>query len=145
MAPKPPPRIITALGLAAAAGIGVWGSLAAGSQNGLFDAIANTVGGGAKSQKYIPGAPMPLRTVFTGVPALDGHLLALVCFFSSFMDGEKSVASSVASWYLMVQFCLAWMLLVLEGMRRGNRGSILSWFVMLHPRQTSCEGRASST
>lgn len=140
MAPKPPSRIIAAIGLVAAAGIGVWGSLVAASRNGLFDAITNTVGSGAKLQRYIPGAPTPLRTAFTGFPALDDHILTLVCFFSSFMDGEKSVGSFVTSWYLMIQFCLAWMLLVMEGLRRGNSRSISSWFV--HPEHRSRDGRA---
>ncbi|KAI1340542.1 hypothetical protein F5Y15DRAFT_378979 [Xylariaceae sp. FL0016] len=72
------------------------------------------------------GAPEPYKTAYTGVAAIDNQLSVLVAFFSPLVDGP--VPADVRLFYVwgMAQFVASWTLLMLEGLRVGNRGRLVS-------------------
>jgi hypothetical protein len=110
------------------AGFGGYGTFGAGSQNGLFEVISNSAGRPAASERYIPGGPEPIRTRYTGVVAIDDHVIVLVAFFTFLIDGPQTWDITLSYWYLMAHFCAGWTLMALEGLRKGNRGKLVSWY-----------------
>lgn len=100
--------------------------MGAGFKNGLFDSMTKSAGHQIKD-KYFPGGPAPYKTSYTGVQAIDDHLVTLISFFIYIIDGPKTWDVVLVYWYLMAQFCAGWMLLSMEGLRQGNRGRIVSW------------------
>ncbi|ETS74875.1 hypothetical protein PFICI_13359 [Pestalotiopsis fici W106-1] len=79
------------------------------------------------AQVGLPGAPKPFTKDYTGVEAVDGILAALVVYFSALIDGD------IEPRFKLYGYCAFWQLgalvviLVLEGLRGGNRGRIASW------------------
>lgn len=120
------PRVLTAAVIVACGTLGVYGTLVAGFQNGLFDAISQSVGPGGRQPSYL-GGPAPSRATFTGIEAIDSVLFGLVAFFTIMIDGPRSWDVILSNWYLIAQFCAGFSLLVLEGHRQGNRGRLVSW------------------
>ncbi|KAI0456129.1 hypothetical protein F5B21DRAFT_513484 [Xylaria acuta] len=92
--------------------------------NGLGDVLGSVSSGAAASLR---GAPSPFPTSYTGVPAVDFQLCAMISFFSAVVDGN--VPWDVTMFYVwgMAQFAAAWTLLVLEAKRVGNRGRLVSY------------------
>lgn len=74
------------------------------------------------------GAPEPFRTAYTGVGPIDRHLSVLVGFFASLLHdpGAGWEASAFFLWVLG-QAGAAWTLLLLESLRAGNRGRLVSF------------------
>lgn len=70
----------------------------------------------------MPGTDFPLIRKYTGIAAVDKQLVILVTFFARAVDGSTS---GFASW-AMSQFGAAWYVMVLEGLRLGNQGRIVS-------------------
>lgn len=121
-----PSRALVLASLAACGIIGGYSTMVAGSKNGFFEAIG-ACSRGTTGEPYIPGGPAPFKTNYTGISAVDNQLLVLVTFFATLIDGEKSWAVRLSLWYLMVQLWAGWSLLSLEGLRKGNRGRVVSW------------------
>lgn len=96
-----------------------------GSKNGFFEIITNTAG--RRKEAFISGGVHPLKTTYTGIPAVDSQLMALIGFFAYSLDLEQSWDVTLSFWYLMAQFFAAWCLLLLEGVRKGNAGRAASW------------------
>ena len=121
--------LVAAVAVILACGIaGGYGTLGAGVQNGLFDAIHNAVTGHEGAvPPYLPGGPLPYCTTFTGVPVIDRPLLGTVAWFILMIDAPQTWDVRLSFWYLMAQFCAAWCLISLEGQRRINRGRLVSW------------------
>ncbi|KAK3688187.1 hypothetical protein B0T22DRAFT_479455 [Podospora appendiculata] len=121
-------RVAAVLSIAACGAIGIYGAIIESLRNGFFDVIHNTVGGRAvPADRYIPGAPEPLKLSYTGVAPVDGYLLGMIGFFSPFLDGERTWDVDVSYWYIMVHLCAGWVLMSVEGMRKGNAGLAVSW------------------
>ncbi|KAH6652690.1 hypothetical protein BKA67DRAFT_659375 [Truncatella angustata] len=74
-----------------------------------------------------PGAPKPVFREFTSIKTVDGALAALVAYFSALFDGEIAPQFSLYSYWAFWQFMPLSVLVVLEGMRAGNRGKVASW------------------
>ncbi|KAJ9150778.1 hypothetical protein NKR23_g3349 [Pleurostoma richardsiae] len=127
MAPGALSRVVVILILLGCAGFGGYGTFGAGSQNGLFEVISNSAGRPAASERYIPGGPEPIRTRYTGIVAIDDHVIVLVAFFTFLIDGPQTWDITLSYWYLMAHFCAGWTLMALEGLRKGNRGKLVSW------------------
>ncbi|KUI68481.1 hypothetical protein VM1G_04663 [Cytospora mali] len=120
------PRSATIATLAACAVLGAYGTFVAGIKNGLFDSITKSAGQKVHD-KYFPGGPAPYKTTYTGFDVIDGHLIILIAFFTYIIDGPKTWDVVLVYWYLMSQFCAGWTLLSLEGLRKGNKGRVVSW------------------
>ena len=121
-------RAATITILATCAAFGAYGTFGAGFKNGLFDSIARSVGHEVEvKDKYFPGGPAPYKTTYTGIEAIDGQLVTLIAFFTYIIDGPKTWDAVLVYWYLMSQFCAGWTLLSLEGLRKGNKGHVVSW------------------
>lgn len=100
--------------------------MGAGFNNGLFDSMTKSAGHQVKD-KYFPGGPAPYKTSYTGIQAIDDHLVTLIVFFIYIIDGPRTWDVVLVYWYLMAQLCAGWMLLSMEGLRQGNRGRVVSW------------------
>lgn len=114
--------------LAACSAFGAYATFGAASKNGLFAAITKAVGAGVKPKsRHLPGGPTPYKTTYTGVAAVDDHLLTLIAFFTLLLDGPKTQDAVWVSRYMITQFLAGWVLLTLEGLREGNKGRVVSW------------------
>ncbi|RYP38462.1 hypothetical protein DL767_002578 [Monosporascus sp. MG133] len=89
-------------------------------RTGLSVALRNVVSGETEA---LGGAPQPFRREYTGVGPVDRHLATLVGFFAALVGdaGAGWDATAFIVWGL-AQFGAAWGLLMLEGLRHGNRG-----------------------
>lgn len=94
-------------------------------KNGFGDAIFTHVVNAP--HEGFPGAPKPLLREFTGVKVLDDLLAVLVGYFSALLDGDVAPQHRLFGIWGMAQFGACWTLVALEGLRRGNRGRLVSW------------------
>ena len=127
MASKPPSRVAAVVALLACAAFGGYGTFGAGFQNGMFDTITKASEGGAAKMVF-PGGPTPYRTSYTGIAAVDDHLVTLVAFFTFIIDAPQTYDITLSYVYLMAHFWAGMCLLLLEGTRNGNRGKVVSWY-----------------
>lgn len=74
-----------------------------------------------------PGAPKPVFRSFTGVQVLDGALAVLVAYFSALFDGDVAPQFNIYGFWAFWQFVPLSVLVVLEGLRAGNRGRLVGW------------------
>lgn len=111
--------------------IGGYGAFGMGAKNGLFDGLHKSIL--REEAPYVPGHKFPIQHSFTGIPVIDGHLSTLTAIFICLIDGDKTWDITLSWWYLAINFLAGWCLLVLEGMRRGNVGKAVSWWVKLRP------------
>jgi len=70
-----------------------------------------------------PGSDGLLVRYYTGVPQVDQVLTMLVAFFAHTVDGSLLWFGKFGAG----QFGAAWALLVMEGLREGNRHRLVSW------------------
>ncbi|KAK7739622.1 hypothetical protein SLS62_011240 [Diatrype stigma] len=82
----------------------------------------------APAPAVLRGAPEPFRTTYTGVGPVDRHLSVLVGFFAALLDdpGAGWDTSAFFLWTLG-QAGAAWTLLLLESLRAGHRGRLVSF------------------
>ena len=100
-------------------------------QHGFFDAI-RVCNAGEKACVLDMTDSVSRR--LTGFEQVDAMINLLLEFFSQGLrkspDAEGiDLEALVAFVYLAAQFGGAWYLIALEGLRFGNRGTILSWYV----------------
>jgi len=92
------------------------------AKNGLFKQIGELV---EQKQPMFPGSTSLLMLDYTGVAAIDRQLSTLVTFFGPVVQGGNE-ALNLFSLFGLGQFGGAWTLLVLESLRRGNKGKAVS-------------------
>lgn len=110
---------IALLILAAAAFWTLWGFP---YTNGLLSMLGDLPKPGA----YLPGpTQIPMKQRYTGIKVVDDRLTVLVGFFYTAIDGNR-VDVSLHGLDLGGQVVAAWILMVVEGMRMGNRGK---WYI----------------
>ena len=90
--------------------------------NGTADYMAHIRDFGPR---LLPGTKEPVRTVYTGYPAIDYQLTVLALFFWENVDGSNPSAS-LFCFHFATQIVCGWGLLMIEGLRDGNRWRILS-------------------
>ena len=90
--------------------------------NGTFKSIISLME--SKNPRF-PGTEDALLMRYTNVGWLDRQLTILVAFFAPVVD-EQQGALSMFSRFGTGQFGAAWTLMVMEGLRMGNRGRIVS-------------------
>lgn len=101
---------------------GFYGTWVLLMNNGTGEQMAKL---GDHGPHWLPGTQEPLRRVYTGVGAVDHQLTVLAVFFWEVVDGGMPNAS-LHAFHLAGQFGAAWTIVVLEGLRKGNRGKIIS-------------------
>ncbi|KAI9055105.1 hypothetical protein LZ554_000070 [Drepanopeziza brunnea f. sp. 'monogermtubi'] len=128
--PPPPPihsyislRTIVLLALPLLSLLGGYGTWALASSNGTFENIFALIA--SKDPKF-PGTEDPLVDTYTTIPWLDRQLTILVTFFAPVVYRETG-ALTLLSRYGTGQFGGAWTLIVMEGMRVGNRWRAVSF------------------
>ena len=108
--------------------LGGYATLYSSLTNNFLAALIRTVGHlHPVSGRYLPGGPEPFKSTYTGIRALDEHLCGLVGFFLAAVDGQQDLETTLGLWGLMAMFFSAWLLLVLEGLRAGNKRRWLAW------------------
>ncbi len=75
--------------------------------------------------RVLPGTDEALKTVYTGVPAIDHQLAVLTLFFWEVVDGSHP-AASLFCFHFATQVACGWSLLMIEGLRRGHRWMTIS-------------------
>lgn len=73
----------------------------------------------------LTGTNAPIKQRYTGIRSLDNQLGVLTVFFWELVDGSLPHASLHAVRFGM-QVMVAWGLVMVEGMRAGNKGLIIS-------------------
>jgi len=94
-----------------------------GTQNGTFGHIQRVLVQAQNAK--LPGTEFPLIRHYTGIAPVDRQLVILVTFFAHAVDGSSAGFSS----WGMTQFGAAWCVMVMEGLRAGNKGKLISWYV----------------
>ncbi|OQV00520.1 hypothetical protein CLAIMM_06003 [Cladophialophora immunda] len=90
-------------------------------QNGLLKILGQQSEPGA----VIPGpTSAPMKQTYTGIGPIDKQLTVLVSFFYTAIDGNRADVS-LSFLYLGGQVLAAWVLVMVEGLRNGNRGKLL--------------------
>ena len=102
--------------------------------NGTIDHITKTLDVGPQ---LLPGTNEPLRTVYTGVPAIDHQLTVLVLLFWEAVDGSNP-AASLFCFLVAMQVACGWGLLMIESLRHGNRWTLISLYVHSNPEPRVC-------
>ena len=75
--------------------------------------------------RLLPGTNEPVKTVYTGIAPIDYQLCVLALFFWENVDGSNP-AGSLFCFHFATQVACGWGLLMIEGLRRGNRWRIIS-------------------
>lgn len=77
--------------------------------------------------RLLPGTVEPLKTDygFKLVPGMDYQLTVLTLFFWEHVDGSRPDAS-LYGFHFAGQVFVGWALLMIEGMRKGNKWRIVS-------------------
>jgi len=102
--------------------VGAYGTWVLGFRNGLFVDITSLL---KQNNALFPGSTAPLLRQYTGITPIDHQLQILVTFFSPVVDG-KNPELMLFSILGAGQFGGAWALLMMESLRLGNRGKIIS-------------------
>ena len=79
----------------------------------------------ARKLGVLPNSILPVKTSFTGIPPIDGMFVTLNSFFWPMIDGSYPTGS-LHNFQFAGQAFAYWCLIVLEGTRAGNKGSIAS-------------------
>lgn len=121
-------RWLTIAILAACSVFGAYATFVTADKNGLLAAISRAVGRDVNPKfKHFPGGPKPYKFTYTGIAAIDAQLTTLISFFVLILDAPKTLDTVWVSRYLGTQFLAGWLLLTLEGLRKGNKGRAVSW------------------
>ena len=115
-------RIIVLILLPLFSAAGLFGTWILAGSNGtvaILEALAK------QDVPLLPGSNDPLLKAYTGVGPIDRQLTILVVFFSPVLD-PRNGALMLYSIFGLGQFGAAWTIMMMEGMRRGNKGKIVS-------------------
>jgi hypothetical protein len=94
-----------------------------GESNGTFKSINALI---SQPEPKFPGTVEPMIKEFTGIEKVDNQLAILITFFAPVVDA-RSGALHLYSVFGLGQFGGAWALMVLETLRMGNLGRVVSW------------------
>ncbi|KAH7161772.1 hypothetical protein EDB81DRAFT_785516 [Dactylonectria macrodidyma] len=117
--------------------LGGYASMFTTYQHGFFDAlrICTTDGSLLSPEPCVldmSGSISSFSKTITGIAPVDSLIHVLLEFFSQGLRSDPDakgidLEALLAFGYLAAQFGGAWYLMALEGLRLGNRGTILSW------------------
>ena len=101
--------------------------------NGTADRMARIRDVGPR---ILPGTTAPLRTSYTGIKPIDYQLTVLCLFFWELIDGSQPNASLLC-FHFAGQLAAGWGLLMVEKLRSGNKGRIITLQVFAYPLRFS--------
>ena len=90
--------------------------------NGTTHQMAHVLEVGPRT---LPGTQAPIKTVYTGIPAIDKQLTILTLTFWEQVDGSNP-SNSLFCFHFATQTICGWGLLMIESMRRGNQWRMIS-------------------
>lgn len=103
-----------------AVGAGLFLTLILAVHNGTIGTIQ-----GIQNDGYLPQIQQPLRRFYTGILPVDHQLSSLTIFFWPIADAH--LPSLTLLWVnLSGELVMSWTLIMIEGMRKGNRGGLIS-------------------
>lgn len=103
-----------------AVGAGLFLTLILAVQNGTIGTIQ-----GIQNDGYLPQIQQPLRRFYTGISPVDHQLSSLTIFFWPIADAH--LPSLTLLWVnLSGELVMSWTLIMIEKMRKGNRGGLIS-------------------
>ena len=103
-----------------AVGVGLYLTIILAVQNGTIGTIQ-----GIQNDGYLPQIEQPLRRFYTGISPIDHQLSSLTIFFWPIADAHLPTLTLL--WVnLSGDLVMSWTLILIEGMRKGNRGSLIS-------------------
>jgi hypothetical protein len=115
-------RTITLVLLPVLSFIGAFGTLYLIGSNGTSEMIRGYI---RREPAYLPGTSDPLLKSYSGVKGIDRQLLVLVTFFSPTFDLNNRDLS-LFSLFGGGQLGAAWTLMMLESVRTGNKGKLIT-------------------
>jgi len=114
--------------------LGGYASMYTSFRHGYFDALRACTAQAPpfRDEPCVLDMSDSITKSLTGVPAIDDPINMLFEFFSQGLRKNPDVKgldleALLAFVYLAMQFGGAWFIIALEGMRLGNKGTILSW------------------
>ena len=102
-------------------GAGFYGTWYLLLNNGTTD-LMRTVG---DESKLLPGTKAPILSFYTGIEAIDHQLAVLDVFFWELVDGSHP-DTSLFCYQFAGQIFSGWSLLMIEGLRKGNKWRVVS-------------------
>lgn len=117
--------------IAGCALLGGYASMWTSYRYGYLDALRNCVSSLPHGECVLDMSDAFIQRI-TGVDAIDDLINILLEFFSQGLGSNPDLKgidleALLAFVYLAAQFGGAWYLIALEGLRRGNKRTILSW------------------
>lgn len=91
--------------------------------NGGTDMLNDLKDNGSNTLPFNDKAPV--RTVYIGNGPIDNQLTILTLFFYNLVDGTHPQAC-LQAYHFAGQIITGWSLLMMESMRNGNRGKLIS-------------------
>ncbi|KAH8812234.1 hypothetical protein F5884DRAFT_669617 [Xylogone sp. PMI_703] len=113
--------------------VGGYGCMFTAYRHGFFDALgACTAGSPGLCILDMSHSPASPQKHYTGIAPIDNLINVLLEFFAHGLRSQADTSgfdleALLAFTYIAAQFGGAWYLIALEGLRRGNAGSILSF------------------
>ncbi|UPK96286.1 hypothetical protein LCI18_007221 [Fusarium solani-melongenae] len=116
--------------------LGGYGSMFTSYHHGFFDALSVCIAEPTSPSRQcvldMSDSVGSLSNRYTGIIHIDSLIQVLLEFFSQGLRSDPNLngidmEALLAFGYLAAQFGAAWYLMALEGLRVGNRGTILSW------------------
>jgi hypothetical protein len=104
--------------------IGIYGTYYLAEHNGTFDYM-RALQRRSSDKHTLPLTEEPIRKFYTGIDTIDKQLQVLAVFFWTMVTGDNPAASTQIV-HFAGQFAAAYVLVVLEAMRYGNKGRIIS-------------------
>lgn len=91
-------------------------------QTGLIDMLLDF----QKPGTVLPGSQsVPVRHHYTGVKVIDNQIVTMTAFFWPALDGSRADISLVVL-EILTQGIAAWVLVMIESLRMGNKGK---WYI----------------
>lgn len=115
-------RILLTLGLVAMGIYGLMSVIIIGERNGWAELMKNL---DKDRPGFFPNTDYPAREVFTGVAGLDAALWNLIRAFHPCVSGEAPTLSFMTAWF-GGQIIPLHAVLMIEGIRSGNRGGVFA-------------------
>jgi hypothetical protein len=111
--------------------LGGYASMWTSYHYGYLDALRNCVSSLPHGECILDMSDAFVQSI-TGVNAIDDLINILLEFFSQGLRSNPDLEgidleALLAFVYLAAQFGGAWYLIALEGLRQGNKGTVLSW------------------
>ena len=116
------PRVLALVALPILSYLGYYNTFHTAGLNGTGKLLSSVLKSGEEAR--FPGTDESLLRTYTGVAQIDEVITMLVAFFAHTVDGSVLWFGRFGAG----QFGAAWGLMVMEGLRAGNRGRLVSWY-----------------